>query len=253
MDFTLDLYAELLDAIISSGYEAIGVQEYLEGRCHDNSAIIRHDVDRQPRAALATGEIERARGIRATYYFRYAPRVYKMDIVAKLIEMGHEIGYHYEVLDRCGGDVDAALELFEEELGEMRKGCEIRTACMHGNPTKPWKNTQIFNGRFVESLGVLGEAYLSINFEDVAYFTDTGRRWDRKYSVKDHAPKNPASEISIKHTSQLIALIRNHTFANLYIVVHPNRWNNFGPRWLREYVAQNVKNVGKRILIKAGY
>ena len=37
------------------------------------------------------------------------------------------------------------------------------------------------------------------------------------------------------------------------IVAHPERWSdNFGA-WLKDLVWQNVKNVGKAVLVKRGY
>jgi len=45
--------------------------------------------------------------------------------------LGHEIGYHYEVLSKANGDYETAVELFEQELSEFRKITDVKTICMH--------------------------------------------------------------------------------------------------------------------------
>ena len=51
------------------------------------------------------GEIERELGISGTYYFRTTKEVFKAEIM-------HEIGYHYEVLDKAKGNFDIIGELY---------------------------------------------------------------------------------------------------------------------------------------------
>jgi len=130
----------------------------------------------------------------------------------------------------------------------VRKDFDVKTACMHGNPLKPWKNLRIFEGQDLGRYKLLGEAYLSIDFSNVAYFTDTGRRWDRRYSVKDHSPGDLACGAPVKGTGELIGAIKRKRYERLYLVVHPNRWNDLGYRWLAELCGQSAKNVGKAML-----
>ena len=61
---------------------------------------MRHDVDRKPENALKMAEIERQFGIFGTYYFRSTKEVFKAEIMQEIEKMGHEVGYHYEVLDK---------------------------------------------------------------------------------------------------------------------------------------------------------
>jgi len=67
--------------------------------------LLRHDVDRKPEKALMMVEIERELGISGTYYFRTTKEVFKAEIM-------HEIGYHYEVLDKAKGNFDIIGELY---------------------------------------------------------------------------------------------------------------------------------------------
>ena len=58
-------------------------------------------------------EIENNYGVRSTYYFRAKKNVFVPQIILKIAEMGHEIGYHYECLSDTNGDVEKALIDFE--------------------------------------------------------------------------------------------------------------------------------------------
>ena len=61
--------------------------------------ILRHDVDRLPLNALDLAKIENSFGIKGSYYFRVVPESFNFDIIKKIEELGHEIGYHYEDVD----------------------------------------------------------------------------------------------------------------------------------------------------------
>ena len=67
-------------------------------------------MDRKPGNALVIGKFEKEAGIRASYYFRIVKESYDENIIKKIAEMGHEIGYHYENLS----------EISKEERGKRR-------------------------------------------------------------------------------------------------------------------------------------
>ena len=185
-DFTITKYNNLCLAIVDSEYNAVTVEQYLS--CHPSNkplVILRHDVDRKVKNALMMAEIENRFGINSTYYFRTIKKVFKAELIKKIEKMGHEIGYHYEVLETAKGDCEKAIELFKEELEEFRRICEIKTICMHGNPLSKWTNRELWEKYNFEEFGIIGEAYISIDFNNVAYFTDTGRAWSNKCNLKD--------------------------------------------------------------------
>jgi hypothetical protein len=219
------------------------VKEYLSTPA-DNIVILRHDVDRKPQLALQIAEIEHRHNIHATYYFRTVKDVFKPEIIRQIASMGHEIGYHYEAMDKAGGDANKAIEIFQEELEMMRKITPIHTICMHGNPLKPWSNKDLWQHYNYQDYGIIGEAYLSLDFTKVAYFTDTGRSWNNpKYSVKDIINQK---QVRIKNTDQLIQIIKNEMYPQICILTHPNRWSAKKSEWTVELVSQNIKNIVKR-------
>ncbi|MCZ7355881.1 MAG: hypothetical protein O8C65_03020 [Candidatus Methanoperedens sp.] len=65
-------------------------------------AMMRQDIDRKPMSALNTARVERELGIKATYYFRM--NVFRPEIMREIESVGHEVGYHYEVLGKANGD-----------------------------------------------------------------------------------------------------------------------------------------------------
>src|SRR3989304_5191784 len=97
-DFTLKKYIQLCETLKESGYNILTVKDYFTYNGKD-FIILRHDVDRKPSSALLMAQIEHEYGISSTFYFRKTKDVFVPDIIEKVDKLGHEIGYHYEVLD----------------------------------------------------------------------------------------------------------------------------------------------------------
>lgn len=243
-DFTLAKYRELCEAILK-GYKPMTVKSYLMLNPSGSVVIMRHDVDRKPESALRMAELEREMGIKSTYYFRMKKGVFRKDIIKKIASMGHEIGYHYEVLDKAKGDFKKAIRIFEEELKAFRKIYDVKTICMHGNPLSKWVNRDLWSVYDFRNFDIIGEPYISINYKKVLYLTDTGRNWSTKFSVKDIVNVRSVLYENIKSTDDVIQVLNDGRIDQICISVHPNRWSrNFG-EWLKEFMWQNIKNVGK--------
>jgi hypothetical protein len=240
-DFTFDIYEKLLHAGHRAGYEHITMQEYLAGEELPEQFIIhRHDVDRKPENSLAMARLEADHGISTTYYFRTINKTFKPEIISEIESLGHEIGYHYEDMDRASGDVDEAHRSFSQELARVRQHATVDTVCMHGNPLTAYDNRDMWDGSVdFESYGLLGEAYLSTDFVDVTYFSDTGRTWqDGGLKIKDHTVGDATKETTADSTMELISLIEIEGFDRACLLSHPNRWAN-SPG---EYIAENIKD-----------
>ena len=252
MDFTLTKYEELCKAMIDSDCTPVSVCTYLEAppeRC----IIIRHDVDRKPEQAQKMAELEDRSGINSTYYFRMKKDVFIPGMIKEIANMGHEVGYHYEAMDKAKGDLEKAIRIFADELKEFRKICDVKTICMHGNPLSKWVNRDLWKRYEFNGFGIIGEPYLSIDYTNVLYLTDTGRRWNSKFSVKDVVSANSQRNEKVKSTDDVIRLIEEGDIEQMCILAHPERWSDGSGAWLKELVWQNVKNVGKAILVKRAY
>jgi hypothetical protein len=247
-DFTLKKYDELCSAISESDYASKTMINYLTENSPGKVIILRHDVDSRIESALKLAQIENKYSLNATYYFR-ADAVSHPDIVKNVADLGHEIGYHYEVMDTAKGNQEEAIKLFEEVLKEFRSIADIRTICMHGTPFSPYDNLALWKHYNFKDFGITGEGYLSIDFNKIFYFCDTSRSWNgTRYKVKDVVQTNSSYLEKIKSTDDLINLINNGEKSQLYISTHPARWKEKTSDSIKDIIHQKVKNVGKMAL-----
>jgi hypothetical protein len=253
LDFTIEKYTDLCEAIAFSGYTHLTVRAYLESRDLPSKLIVmRHDVDTSPKNEPMTALVESDFGISATYYFRYKGGVFRPDVMRKLAAMGHEIGYHYETLDKAKGDSVKALETFKHELAAFKEVADVRTISMHGNPLTRWDNRNLWCKHDFRDFGVLGEAYLS--FHDILYLSDTGRTWSPSRKVKDVLPSDADSagqRLSAREvcsTDDVIKLVETGQYDRLYLLTHAGRWGTSTFDWATSLVKDRAVNVVKMAL-----
>ncbi|MBU1097080.1 MAG: hypothetical protein KKB34_11415 [Bacteroidetes bacterium] len=280
MDFTRSTYNSLLLALQTKYNNFISFQALMSStNSHKSetdhslvhfSIVLRHDVDRIPNNSLKLAELEHSLGIKGTYYFRVVPESYDLNIMNKIAELGHEIGYHYEDVDlvwqkakrtgkRIGNDelIDLAYESFCKNLELFRKNFDVKTICMHGSPRSKYDNKIIWSRRDsfarkydYRDLGIIGEPYYDVDFNEFAYFTDTGRKWNGNgVSVRDKVDSK--YNFNFKSTEQIIENV-DILPEKVMFTIHPERWHNESLPWIKELVWQNVKNVVKRVIVSNG-
>lgn len=254
MDFTLKKYSELLRALCGAGYTFLPFCEFVKNAKKEKIICLRHDVDLKPVNSLRTARIEAEMGLRASYYFRAVPQSWDEPIIREIASLGHEIGYHYESLTTCGGDVDRAFEDFCGNLSKLRALAPVQTICMHGSPRSPYDSKDIWKKYDYRALGVEAEPYLDTDWSQTFYLTDTGRRWDGyKVSVRDKIPhwQDVWNENGLAfHSTDDIILKVNALPHGIMITTHPQRWSGSFLPWHRELVLQNAKNLVKSILAR---
>ena len=239
MDFTLAKYSQLLEALKAYGFEDL---------------TLRHDVDLRPLNSLRTAQMEAEKGLHGIYYFRAVPESWDEEVIRLIALLGHEIGYHYESLTTCGGDVDKAYEDFCKNLEALRAIVPVQSICMHGSPRSPYDSKDIWKKYDYHALGIESEPYLDTDFSRTFYLTDTGRRWDGyKVSVRDKIPEYQdewtRQGLVFHSTDDVIRGLREGRIPKrLMLTVHPQRWAPFGPAWCKELLLQNAKNVLKRFI-----
>lgn len=303
MDFKLKTIHMLLASLQNSRFKISSVSDSLkEGYLSPyNQIILRHDVDLITQKSLMVARIEHELGIRGTYYFRIGNKNFEEALIREITGLGHEIGYHYETLAQIREqttkllkriekrllnieifrtsvkeqDLDLAYQLFTKNLSKLREIVPVETICMHGSPLFDFDNREIWKKYDYRELGIIGEASMDVDFSKVAYYTDTGRRWDgADFSVRDKVNlrlkdleneglSDKETERGIDHktkgsvfpkyhsTFDMIKAIEDRTFPDqAMITIHPQRWNDALIQWTKELVWQNVKNVGKWFIIK---
>lgn len=242
-DFTISKYSKLCETI-AENYPTITMSEYITKRHPTKFILMRHDSDRYPENALKTAFVEMELGIKATYYFRMNNGVFQPDIIEKIYEMGHEIGYHYETLSDAKGNYEKAIKLFDQNLKKFQKICDIKTISMHGRSLSKYDNRDLWKVYDYTEFDILGEAYLSAG-KELNYFSDTGRSWSSKNSVRDFIPGAPKQN-DADTTDDLIELIKSKKLDNLYLLTHPERWSLNNYRWLYFYLFDFTINLGKK-------
>jgi len=308
MDFTIKIYCKLLDALQKQGFAFQTFPGFIE-KPTEKVIISRQDVDKLPENSLQFARIQSERGIKGTYYFRAAPETWNVETIREIYELGHEIGYHYEDLGvtaqrRKGARegmgewengrrgekhekelVDLAIISFSENLEKLRKIVPVKTICMHGSPMSRWDSRLLWKYYDYHNFGIIVEPYFDIDFNEVLYLTDTGRRWDGvAFSVRDKVScagfraqsENPYKDWKVKpvnfrndyyinqfrnlntalrtpglhSTSGIIkAAEENRLPDKIMITFHPQRWTNKPLPWAKELVWQNLKNAIKYFLI----
>jgi len=101
-----------------------------------NWIVIKHDIEADVEKALRVARIEAQYGIMATYYVQLDLMTNdNASIWREIQRLGHEVTYHYDVLDACNGDLARASAQFAEAIARFNNlGFEVRTVCPHGNP-----------------------------------------------------------------------------------------------------------------------
>lgn len=260
MDFSLIIYRSLLETMMYKGFHFITYKDF-NTQLNKSFIVLRHDVDTRKENSLYFAQIQAKLNIYGTYYFRNVPQSFDESIIRQIAQMGHEIGYHYENMDTCKGNVDKAYDDFCRKLEKFRKIVPITTICMHGSPLSKYDNRAIWEKNDYRKLGILAEPYFDLDFNKVFYLTDTGRRWDGdRFSVRDKAvsPQSTVSNPPTRHTfpsyhstNDIIKAIQENSFPTpAMMTFHPQRWTDNKLLWTKELVSQNVKNVAKHALIK---
>lgn len=259
MDFTIKTYRQLLQALQNKGFLFHTFSEYLKIKDEASSAtslliILRHDVDLMPHNSLRFAEIQHEMGIKGSYYFRAVPESWDEEVILKIAALGHEIGYHYECLTTTNGNMQAGIVDFEKNLAALRQLAPVQTICMHGSPKSKWDSKDLWKKYDYRDYGIVGEPYFDVNFDQLFYLTDTGRRWDGwKVSVRDKVPQQEKwvkQGLVFRSTNQIIKAANIDSLpTKIMFTFHPQRWHaSFAP-WLKELVLQNTKNVVKRVLV----
>jgi hypothetical protein len=246
LDFTLSSYEEILKAGLDAGYAMYPVSDWhdLDGDKR-RGIMLRHDVDRRPENALEMARAEHRLGIRSTYYFRILPCAFVPDIVSAIRGLGHEIGYHYEDWHLAKRDPHRAIALFEENLAKIRQIAPVRSIAMHGSPLSRENNMTIWQHHDFARHGV-NDAVLSFDYAGYVFFTDSGRTFGQSgANLRDYLG-DAGSVPDVRSSEQLAAWLARHPAERVQISVHPERWNEPGFAWMRQWGVDMAANIAKR-------
>lgn len=249
MDFSIFMYKKLLCSALEAGYSFQAMEDYIESPIRKKVFVLRHDVDERPHNALKLAEAESELNVRATYYFRIVKISNCPDIIDKIVELGHEIGYHYEDLSTAGGDLEAAIENFKANLNYFRKFYPVKTVCMHGSSMSDYNNSEMWRSYSLKDFDIIGEPYLTIDYSNVLYLTDTGRCWDGdRYSVRDSVKSS--YRLSFHRTSDILMALSNQQLPAQVVLQSHTLWTDSVKEWLWLECREQVRNRAKILIVK---
>ena len=247
-DFTLKSYQSLLLAFQQAGYQFQTFEELMTHPVEGKSVVMRHDVDELAWNALKMAQLENKLGIRATYFFRIVKQSNVPEVIKQIVGLGHEVGYHYEDLAMTKGDEVKAIETFKENLEYFRKFYPVKSVSMHGSSTSDYDNRLLWKDHSLSDYGLVGEPYLSVDFDKVFYLTDTGYAWDGgKYATRDIVESG--FDLKFHTTSQIVDCIKAGNFPEKALILAHTLWTDSLIQWdglhLREFFRNNLKLLAK--------
>jgi len=216
------------------GLKTCTAHESLEAS--DRFIVLKHDVETNPYKALRLAEIEHRHGINGSYYVQAClledPK--NVEIFRQMKNMGHEISYHYDVLDANSGDFEKAERDFARWVERFRDcGFIFKTICQHGNPIKKrvgytsnrdfFRNPKI-KSKYSEMVDMVVD-YSNYVTQPYIYISDAGYMWKHitEPETNDLHPDAPTIPIRGGDFEGLIRYIKAADSA-VVLSTHPHRW-----------------------------
>lgn len=226
MEFTFDAYKKLVITALNEGYSICSYENVDE---YKKVIILRHDVDISPYKALELAEIEYEIGVQSTYFVLLSTEFYNIfsakssKIFAKILNMGHQIGLHFDEQKYKTSSLEQLKEYiyYEVEILTRALGTKIKVVSMH-RPSKLILNKSI-------ELDGLINTYSYKYFKKMKYISDSRMCWredpievilSKKYN-KVHILTHPFWYSNVKESikEKLFRLIdssKQKTYKNLY-------------------------------------
>lgn len=197
--------------------------------------VLKHDVEGNVRKAHKMAQIEKKHKILGSYYVQgyLIKDSNNVKLLQEMQSWGHEISYHYDVLDSCNGDYEAAIKQFAEYLKIFNEaGFELTTVCQHGNPVKKrigyTSNRDFFRNQKVKALypqivDVVVD-YSQHTEHEYKYISDAGYCWNIITEPETNDLHPEAKNVKIGSFANLKSEIEKGV--SMVISTHPHRWKD---------------------------
>ena len=177
--FTHSHYKACIQYALECGYSFLRMKDALNEPKEEKVILMRHDEDLSLPTAYNLAKIEGDLGIKATYFIRLHAKNYNLlsqesySMVHKIIEIGHEIGFHYE-LHTHPALLPREKEIFEHSkaLMESLLGEEI-TGMSYHEPARFMKE----DDKRELPPGIQYEAYEDRFMDNYKYISDSSAHW----------------------------------------------------------------------------
>ena len=199
--FNITNYKKLLKYINNSKFN---FKTFKDNLSHGRNIIMRHDIDFCPERALDLAIIENSNSVISTYFFLINTEFYNLNakinqkIIKKIINLGHEVGLHFDAsLYTNKNDLIAGCK---REISALEKiiSKNVYIISFH----RPSKN--ILN--LENSLSGINHTYMKKFTKDIEYCSDSQGKW------------------RFKRPQEIISKNENNEFFNLQLLTHPIWW-----------------------------
>lgn len=216
--------------------------------------VLKHDIENTVPKAYKLAEIENKYGHRGTFY----AHAYLLDdpqnveLLRKMQAMGHEISYHYDVMDSNHGNLDGAINEFEVNRKRFESlGFPIITVCQHGNPVVErigyTSNRDFFRSSRAQAL-YPNIADIMVDYKekyrtDYTYFSDAGRKFKMIFDpINNDIVNSDDKNIPYEDLNDLMEALPSKAI----ISTHPHRWTDSAASYIvKEKAFKIIKGTAK--------
>ena len=225
-----------------------------------NYLVLKHDVETNVPSAYEMARIEQKYGHRGSYYVQayLLEHPENVRLLREMQRMGHEISYHYDVMDSCKGDLDKAIAEFENNRKRFEEnGFSLITVCQHGNPVVErvgyTSNRDFFrNARVQEQYPQLADIMVDYSKKyqtNYRYFSDAGRIFKMIFDPIDNDVVNSDDQNIPYQDLDALFMGMSREMGNI-ISTHPHRWTGSAVKYvIKNAIFKTVKTAAK-LLIK---
>lgn len=258
MIFTYKKWEIFCEELQKAGIQSIPAREVIPNSY--KYLVLKHDVETNVSSACRMAQIEHNYGHRGSYYVQ----VYLLNdeknirLLQKMQDMGHEISYHYDVMDSCKGNLEKAIKEFEANCKRFEgNGFPVATVCQHGNPVVErvgyTSNRDFFRSEKVQAL-YPNVADIMVDYPkkyqtEYLYFSDAGRIFKQIFDpiTNDITPsddKNTPYEDLDALLSGMSGEVGN------IISTHPHRWTASAVKYVIENAVFKTAKFFAKLLVK---
>lgn len=258
MIFVYKKWDSFCNSLIQKGIQSISAKEVNAQK--ENYIVLKHDVETDVNKAYLMAKIEHKYGHKGSYYVQayLLEKEENIKMLKEMAEMGHEVSYHYDVLDSNKGDIEKALIEFDKNKNLFEQnGFNLITLCQHGNPVVErvgyTSNRDFFRNPLVqEKYPDLSD--IMVNFKqkhqtDYVYFSDAGRKFKMIFDpINNDIVNSDDKNVTYEDLNALLKVLEKD---KTYIIsTHPHRWCNSALIYILKATAfKTIKFVAK-ILMK---
>jgi hypothetical protein len=229
IDFTFDYLKSELQSLLNNNYQFVNCLQYLDLKKSENMSlkvvVLRVDVDFSVKKAEKLLDIFNSLNIKASFFIRlHAPEYNPFSfenyrIIKRIIESGHEIGYHSEIVDAAHIWNENATDCLIRDINVINKmfNISIKGVASHGGATG-LNNLSFWENHKPSEFGLLYEGYdkeIDYNiFQEAFYISDS--EWTRwkcydKGTKVDNDNRSPSQHIPDKHNL-------------IHLLIHPDTY-----------------------------